>query len=67
MEKCEYAESCAFPAKNPDSELKSTYCESNSLHCARYMVIQAVSEDAVPEDLLPTDKTKAYGILATNG
>ncbi len=49
MDKCEFLETCYFYKNNDDSELKESYCNSNSLHCARFMVFQALGADKTPE------------------
>ncbi len=66
MDKCEFLETCYFYKNNDDSELKESYCNSNSLHCARFMVFQALGADKAPEDLMPDEKMKAYALLAEN-
>lgn len=66
MEQCEFIETCAFALNNKDSDLKGNYCDSNSLHCARFMVFQALGVDKAPDDLMPDEKTKAYALLAEN-
>ncbi|MBN1646465.1 MAG: hypothetical protein JW874_00410 [Spirochaetales bacterium] len=70
MSDCEIAKSCPFfndkmanmPADS--AKLKENYCKSNSLHCARFMVYQALGENKIPPDLLPNEKEKAYPIIA---
>ncbi len=70
MSDCEFHDRCDFfggklPAMPADAEkLKQDYCLSNPLHCARYLVGNALGADKMPADLLPPDKTRAYGIVA---
>lgn len=66
MDQCEFIETCVFAVNNADSALRETYCNSNSLHCARFMVYQALGVDKAPDDLMPDDKTSAYTLLAEN-
>ncbi len=66
MDQCEFIDTCFYAKNSSDSVLKESYCDSNSLHCARFMVIQALGEDKAPNDLMPDEKMKAYGILAEN-
>jgi hypothetical protein len=44
--------------------LKSRYCSSNPLDCARYIVNQSLGKDKVPQDLFPEELTKAERIIA---
>lgn len=70
MSDCEFHTSCEFfsgklPAMPADAEaLKQSYCLSNPLHCARYLVGNALGADKMPQDLLPGDKARAYGMVA---
>ncbi len=64
MNKCEFLDTCYFYKNNGDSPLKESYCDSNSLHCARFMVFQALGESNTPDDLVPDEKIKAYALLA---
>lgn len=66
MDQCEFLETCFFAKNNEDSPLKESYCNSNPLHCARFMIFQALGEDKTPDDLMPDEKTKAYTLLAEN-
>ncbi|MDA3850623.1 MAG: hypothetical protein PF447_05070 [Spirochaetaceae bacterium] len=72
MANCEIYDKCPFGqgkmTDTPDiDKLKQEYCESNSLHCARYMVATSVGEDKVPGDLYPDEKDKAYLAIAELG
>ena len=64
MDQCEFFDICTFVKTDESASFKESYCNSNSLRCARYMVTQALGVDKVPEDLLPDEKTKAYALLA---
>ena len=70
MSNCEIAKTCPFyndkMSDMPDNadKLKEDYCNSNNLHCARFMVFQAIGEDKIPGDLLPNEKEKAYPLIA---
>jgi hypothetical protein len=70
MSDCEISKTCPFFNDKMSSmpadaaKLKEDYCTSNSLHCARFMIYQAVGEAKIPGDLLPTEKDKAYPIIA---
>ena len=70
MGECELIETCPFfndKIKTADiniDELKEKYCKNNSLNCARYMIVQALGRENVPDDLLPDQKTTAYQIIA---
>jgi len=72
MEECEFIIKCPFfnggismPEEKAE-ETKTKYCKSNSLHCARYMVANAISKETVPGDLLPYEKDRAYMIIIEN-
>ena len=67
---CEFAGTCPFPKKamanmpaDADDQI-AEFCEKNNLRCARHMTYTALGAEAVPDDLLPGDKTRAYGIIA---
>ncbi|OQY39516.1 MAG: hypothetical protein B6229_03585 [Spirochaetaceae bacterium 4572_7] len=64
MEQCEYYEKCSFITSGNKVELREQYCDSNPLHCARYMILEALGSGKVPDDLFPDEKIKAYAILA---
>ncbi len=70
MGECEKLAVCPFfngtlNVESLDPEkVKKEYCESNNLHCARYMVFQALGPEKMPEDLLPEEKTRAYMVIA---
>jgi len=72
MAECELIDKCPFFNKqlvNKDDkieELKEKYCKTNCLHCARYMIVTAVGKEAVPSDLAPDEKTKAYEIISSS-
>ena len=73
MAECELIEKCPFfHGKLADkpvevNELKEKYCRTNNLNCARYMIVQSVGKEHMPEDLYPHEKTVAYGIIAEKG
>lgn len=73
MANCDIFDSCPFAqGKMTDradekDKLTQEYCESNSLHCARYMIYSSLGEDKVPGDLYPDQKDKAYLVIAENG
>ena len=70
MANCEFNARCAFfngklPEMPPNvDELKQHYCLSNNLHCARYLVANALWPAAMPADLFPHQKDRAYPIIA---
>lgn len=70
MANCEFNSRCAFfngklPAMPPNvDDLKAQYCLSNNLHCARYLVANALGPAAMPVDLFPHHKERAYPIIA---
>lgn len=70
MSDCEISKTCLFFNNNQANmpadadKLKEDYCKSNSLHCAKYMVYQALGEGKITADLLPNEKDKAYIIIA---
>ena len=70
MSECELLEKCPFfkgeLAEKPVEieELKSKYCKTNNLNCARYMIAQAAGKDKMPENLYPDEKAIAYQIIA---
>ena len=70
MAACEHTEICPFHQKTmanlPDDvdDQIAHFCRENSLHCARSMVYDAKGPDAVPDDLLPKEKTRAYTVIA---
>lgn len=64
MEKCEFLDICFFAKNGSDTGLKESYCDSNPLRCARFMVYQGAENSNVPDDLMPDEKIKAYAILA---
>lgn len=47
-------------------ELRSRYCLSNYLACARYSVAKALGDDHVPDSLFPNQHAEARRMLATN-
>ncbi len=64
MDKCEFLGTCAFYKNNSGSDLIESYCNSAPLRCARYMIVQSLGEEKVPDDLKPDEKATAYAILA---
>lgn len=64
MDQCEFGDLCYFAKNGKDAGLKKSYCDSNSLRCARFMVYQSSGESMVPDELMPDEKMKAYEILA---
>lgn len=52
-------------AKNPvmAEELRSRYCLSNYLACARYSVAKGLGSDQVPDTLHPNQHSEARRIL----
>ena len=70
MSSCEFNERCAFfngklESMPPDVDaLKQKYCLSNNLHCARYIVANAMGPAKMPPDLFPHQKDRAYIIIA---
>lgn len=73
MANCDIFDSCPFAQgqltdrAGEVEQLKEAYCDSNSLHCARYMIHSSLGADKVPGDLYPDQKDKAYLVIAENG
>lgn len=44
-------------------KIKEQYCNTNHSECARYMVLQAVGGDFIPNDLQPAETSKAEEII----
>ncbi|HSQ21957.1 MAG TPA: hypothetical protein VLQ52_04080 [Coriobacteriia bacterium] len=44
---------------------RTGYCLDDWRECARFAVAGEAGPDAVPRDLLPTDHTRAYGIVSS--
>jgi len=72
MGDCEYKEQCPFyndkmsNVSDKAESLKEKYCRNNNLNCARYMIINSLGFDNMPEDLLPDEKQRAYLHIAEN-
>ena len=71
MAACEFIEKCPFfndqlEYRAEVGEIKEKYCNTNNLHCARYLVSNSVGPDYVEADLMPDEKVRAYGIIAEN-
>lgn len=72
MAKCEFIETCPFfhdklgnkPVEVDD--MKQKFCQSNNLNCARYMVVNSLGKDKMPDDLYPDEKNRAYMHIAEN-
>ncbi len=70
MGECELINECPFFNGNiagdegKIAEMKDKYCRKNNLNCARYMIVTAVGREAVPMELTPDEKTKAYEIIS---
>jgi len=64
MDGCEFEDICNFFKNCTSQELKESYCDSNPLRCARFMVYQSSGAGKVPEEMMPDEKMKAYEILA---
>ena len=70
MAHCEFHERCSFfngklPSMPADVDaIKAKYCLSNNLHCARYIVANALGPARMPADLFPPQKDRAYEIIA---
>ena len=62
-EVCKYFKDQSSNSETID-KIKENYCSNNNLHCAIYMVSQALGNDKVPDDLLPEEKPKAYEIIS---
>ncbi len=72
MGECEFINKCPFfNSQLADDEetrefMKEKYCKTNNLNCARYMIALAVGSEAVPENLYPNEKEKAYEIISSS-
>lgn len=71
MMKCELIRDCTFfktmPGDDPScivAQLKSMYCESNPLLCARRRVAHALGRNNVPSDLHPDHIHHALDLIA---
>jgi len=70
MGECEFINSCPFfngelEGRDADIEkLKTEYCRTNSLHCARYIIAITLGKESIPPDLYPDEKDRAYKIIA---
>lgn len=70
MGECEFINKCPFfntisgDETSIIDDLKEKYCRTNNLNCARYMISMAVGAEAVPEDLYPNQKDRAYEIIS---
>ena len=72
MDECEYINKCPFYNNELEGdtdkieELKKNYCQTSCMHCARYMIATALNSEAVPEDLYPDQKSRAYEIISNS-
>ncbi len=71
MAECELIDKCPFFINNPGevektAQMKEKYCKTNNLNCARYLIATAIGFEAVPSDLAPDQKTKAYEIISSS-
>lgn len=71
MAECELIDKCPFFNNNTGetekiTQMQEKYCKTNNLNCARYLVVTAIGSEAVPSDLAPDQKTKAYEIISSN-
>ena len=70
MTACEFIEKCPFfhdkLENKPETveEMKTAYCRTNNLNCARYMVANALGKERMPANLYPHEKVRAYEVLA---
>ncbi len=70
METCEFLNTCSvfsgLLANKPQeaAAVKEKFCQSSYLHCALYMVGSALGASKMPGDMEPTDKGRAYEIIA---
>lgn len=69
MARCELLATCIFfndgmprMPKTADA-MKRRYCENDNFTCARYIVLQARGQEAVPDDLYPSDIDAARALL----
>ena len=72
MGECELIDKCVFfntisgDETSIVDDMKVKYCKNNNLNCARYMISLALGPEAVPEDLFPDQKDKAYEIISSS-
>ena len=72
MAECELIKKCPFfinkiaGDSEKVSEMKEKYCKTNNLNCARFMIATALGSEAVPPDLAPDEKIKAYEIISSS-
>lgn len=72
MGECEFISKCPFFAdqldNKPDSieEMKTKYCKTNNLNCARYMLVNSLGKEMMLPDLYPHEKERVYMHIAEN-
>ncbi len=71
MAECELIDKCPFFNNNiveteKIMQMQEKYCKTNNLNCARYLIATAIGSEAVPSDLAPDQKTKAYEIISSS-
>jgi len=66
---CEFMDDCSFWRGKLDDlphmadALREYFCQKDFKDCARHVVHKALGVDAVPGDLLPTDRISAEKII----
>ena len=72
MGECEFTGDCPFFNDQWDNmpenaeEMKTQYCKTNNLNCALYMIITSLGTGALPSDMAPPEKIRAYEAIAEN-
>ncbi len=67
---CQYSDNC--PLFNSETSvppalekvLRSRYCHTGDVSCARYQVREALGSKLLPNDLLPTDHATAERLIS---
>lgn len=63
LAKCPMVNDSNGDATSTSEKIKETYCNTNYSECARYMVLQAVGGDFIPNDLQPHETSKAEEVI----
>jgi hypothetical protein len=72
MQECELIGSCPFYNDKLKGDIeqinsmKTIFCKTNNLNCARYMIFTAIGVENIPDELFPNEKTRAYEVISQN-
>lgn len=64
MEKCKYFNERLKELEAVQEMWKKNYCRADKTQCARYMVLQALGLDKVPNNLVPTQIDRAKSLIS---